>query len=289
MTEFDKKYWQTIGPLGFPQQDRQAQQLDEILKKLPHEKEYQYHHAVVTKSTSEVNFGERSDVSWISTEAVDRHGEVVLSKGMNASQFQMNPLVTLQHLYSMPPVGKSLWQKRVKDGEVAGIKAKTQYPAVPSNWNNDDPWPPDKVFSLVQAGLLSGKSIGFLPTKLHFADEKEAIKNGWAPGTPVFDEWLLLEYSCVFLPANQEALVQEVSKGMQLDPWLMQQLQGILDGDFWNLMQTNKKKEVPAKQVKYFSEDSVREAIEKHLGIINWEAIVTRATEDAINALRGRV
>ena len=101
-------------------------------------------------------------------------GEVVLAKGMNDLQFQQNPLVTLGHAYWMPPVGKSLWRKRVKDGDLAGIKAKTQYPARPEAWPAGDEWPPDKVLALVQAGLLQGKSIGFLPTRVHIPDTKEA-------------------------------------------------------------------------------------------------------------------
>jgi hypothetical protein len=60
-----------------------------------------------------------------------------------------------------PPVGKSLWRKRIKDGAVAGIKAKTVYPPRPDNWPLDEkgqpsPWPPDKVLSLIQAGMLQG-------------------------------------------------------------------------------------------------------------------------------------
>ncbi len=89
--------------------------------------------------------------------------EVVIARGMNDSQFQANPLVTLQHAYNLPPVGKSLWRKRVKDGDSVRIKAKTQYPARPDSWPESDPWPPDRVLSLVQAGLLNGKWIGFLP------------------------------------------------------------------------------------------------------------------------------
>ena len=161
-----------------------------------------------------MNPGERSDVSWISTESVDRCGEVVLSRGMNDSQFQGNPLVTLGHAYYLPPVGKSLWRKRVKDGDLVGIKAKTKYPERPETWPADESWAPDKVFSLVQAGMLQGKSIGFLPTKVHFADGKEAKKESWPEGTLVFDEWLLLEYAVCYLPANQDALVEQVSKGV---------------------------------------------------------------------------
>ena len=45
-------------------------------------------------------------MSWISTEDVDRSNEVVLARGMNDSQFKLNPIVTMQHAYWLPPVGK---------------------------------------------------------------------------------------------------------------------------------------------------------------------------------------
>jgi len=32
---------------------------------------------------------------------------------MDDSQFALNPIVTLNHDYSMPPVGRSLWRKFV--------------------------------------------------------------------------------------------------------------------------------------------------------------------------------
>ena len=81
-------------------------------------------------------------MSWITTEDPDRSSEVVIAKGMNDSQFQLNPIVTLQHAYYLPPVGKSLWRKKAKDGDRVGIKAKTQYPQKPDSWPDDD-WPPD--------------------------------------------------------------------------------------------------------------------------------------------------
>jgi hypothetical protein len=213
MSSFRKEYGNTEGPLGFPMTDRQARAVELLLKSLPKSKEYEYRKAVCLKAPTELNPGERSDVSWITTESVDRVNDVVMSRGMNDAQFQANPLVTLGHAYGLPPIGRSLWRKRVKDGDLVGIKAKTRYPEKPDSWPADEPWPSDKVFALVGAGLLNGKSIGFLPTKVHYADDKEAVKNGWPVGAHVIDEWLLLEYACVFLPANQEALVEAVSKG----------------------------------------------------------------------------
>lgn len=207
-------YGPVEGPLGFPMPDRAAQALDALLKSLPHTPEHEYRHLVTLKAPTEVNPGERSDVSWISSESPDRTREVVVAKGMDDSQFSANPIVTLGHAYYLPPVGKSLWRKRVRDGQRVGIKAKTMYPARPESWPVQDAWPPDQVFALIQAGLLQGKSIGFLPTRVHVPDSKEVQKNGWVDNVDlVIDEWLLLEYACVFLPANQDALVESVAKG----------------------------------------------------------------------------
>jgi hypothetical protein len=206
------------GPLGFPMPDRAARQLDALLRRLPHTPEHAYRHAVTTRGPGELNLEERWDVSWISTESVDRVGEVVLARGMDDSQFRLNPLVTLGHDYDLPPVGTSLWRRRAREGVPpdvrVGIKARTHYPSRPDTWPEGQPWLPDQVFSLVQAGLLRGKSVGFLPLRVHAPDDREVRSRGWPDSVRlVIDEWLLLEYACVSLPANQHALVEAVSKG----------------------------------------------------------------------------
>jgi hypothetical protein len=63
--------------------------------------------------------------------------------------------------------------------------------------------------------LLHGKSIGFLPMKVHLPTQQEMKKQGWSDDTRcVIDEWILLEYAATFLPVNQAALVEAVSKGI---------------------------------------------------------------------------
>src|SRR5262249_44316969 len=144
--------------------------------------------------------GERADVSWITTEEIDREGEIVVARGMNDSHFRLNPIVTMQHCYYLPPVGKSLWRKRARDGPLAGIKAKTQYPKRPDDWPHEQ-WDPDTVFALVKAGLLQGKSIGFIRLKSHAPSSHEiAADPDLAQVTRIIDEWLLIEYACTFLP-----------------------------------------------------------------------------------------
>jgi phage head maturation protease len=209
------KHTMTEGPLGFPMTDRQAITLGSLLKTLPRDKEHEYRKKVFLKaptSVSTANQPENWDVSWISTEAPDRYNEVVIAKGMNDSQFALNPIVTLNHDYSMPPIGRSLWRKLAKEGNQRGIQAKTVYPPRPDGWT--DPWAPDNVFALVQAGLLNAKSIGWLPTKVHYPDPKEASANGWNTDTMVIDEWLLVEYAVGTIPVNPETVVNIVSKTM---------------------------------------------------------------------------
>jgi len=133
----------------------------------------------------------------LTTEDPDRTREVVRARGMNDSQFKLNPLVTLQHAHSLPPIGRSLWRKVVRDGPMQGVKAKTQYPVKPEGWQGS--WPADVALCLVQADLLRGKSIGFLPTKVHSPSEMERQTNGWKAVDLVIDEWILLEYACTFL------------------------------------------------------------------------------------------
>jgi hypothetical protein len=202
----------TAGPLGFPVTDDQARALDAILKTHSKDSAFAYRQLVLAKGQAEVLPGERSDVSWISTEEPDRTHEVVLAAGLDDSQFKLNPIVTMNHCYHVPPVGKSLWRKKAKDGPIRGIKAKTQYPQRPSAWPDDSDWAPDIAFALVQADMLRGKSVGFLPIKGFAPDAKTSEKNGWNKVDWVVEEWLLLEYACTFLPTQQQAVVEAVSK-----------------------------------------------------------------------------
>jgi hypothetical protein len=275
MPEFLTTHYGSVeGPLGFPMSDPAAQTLDSLLKSLPHTPEHEYRHLVTTKAPTEINPGERSDVSWISSESPDRTGEVVIAKGMNDAQFAANPIVTLGHAYNLPPVGKSLWRKRVRDGQRIGIKAKTVYPPRPEAWPEQDTWPPDQVFALIQAGLLQGKSIGFLPTKVHVPDSKEVQKNGWSESVGlVIDEWLLLEYACVFLPANQDALVESVAKGSLT-----------LSDDMLHALGLEQQRLIPFTPL-----EEIHNAVLAQIAAIDFEALAEKTIKETFYKSQGRV
>jgi len=274
------KHYDTEGPLGIPMKDAQARLLDAILKTLPQE-DREVQRLITAKAPTELLDGERADVSWISTEEIDRDREIVSARGMNDSQYRLNPIVTLQHCYDMPPVGKSLWRKKTKDGKLRGIKAKTQYPPRPDDWPADY-WGPDEVFALVKGGLMNGKSIGFIRLKSHVPSSHEiAALPELADVTRIIDEWLLLEYACVFLPCNQNALVEEVSKGLAL-PGGMEKVLG------FTVPATPSPEIAPAGDIihmPFTSEEQVNQLIRRRLEVVDPQSIV----QDAIERAKGRI
>ncbi len=261
----------TEGPLGFPQTDEQAKELEGLLKEHSKDSALAYRKQVVEKATTELSPGERADVSWISTEAVDRARDVVLARGLDDSHYQLNPIVTLQHCYWLPAVGKSLWRKKVKDGERRGVKAKTVYPPRPDGFA-DQEWPPDSAFELVKAGLLNGKSIGFLPLSTREPSPKEREQEGWGSVGLIIEEWLLLEYACVMIPCQQEAVTVEVSKSFR---------------KALNLPETLPAKEPAA--VKHCTARQIAQALQARVARFDWERLANESVKNAIERRQGRV
>src|SRR5262245_57729214 len=91
---------------------------------------------------------------------------------MDDSIFRHNPTGTLNHNY-WRPVGKSLWRQKVKEDGHRGVKAKTVYPERPQEWPEEEPWANDAAWALVKAGLMLGKSIGFVTLASHPPAEEE--------------------------------------------------------------------------------------------------------------------
>jgi hypothetical protein len=214
MSTFLKPYFDTEGPFGLPMKDKQAKSLETRLRDLPKDDAYAFRRCSFERGIAELSPEGRSDVSWITEETPDRAGDIVVARGMDDAHFQLNPIVTLNHAYDQPPVGRSLWRRRVKEGTLVGVKAKTLYPARPAGWPAED-WPPDIAFGLVQSGLLRGKSIGFFPLKLRTPaaaeiDRQPALKNV----RYIIEEWLLAEYACCYLPMQPHAVVEQISKAV---------------------------------------------------------------------------
>jgi hypothetical protein len=277
--DFLKKYWDCEGPLGFPMKDQDAKALEIILNEHP---DHTFERLAIDKAMTEIQEGERADVSWISTEDLDRDREIVLAAGMDESHFKNNPIVTMGHNYKIPPVGRSLWRRKVKDGDRRGIKAKTQYPMKPEDWP-EPTWPPDIAFQLIKSGLMVGKSIGFVTLEGSAPTPEEVKKNPqWADAKRIIRRWLLLEYCVHWLPVNQHAIVEEISKGT----FTPDTLKGL--GIEVELPKPPDPPP-PASPIGFTTEEEIQRRVTKALKSIDLDAIQKRAIQDTIDRLSGRV
>ncbi len=193
--------------IGIPLTEDVAREVDALVKTLP--KECTYRRKGALPDSAELVTGERADISMVSVESVDRDGDVVLAKGMGLEMFQRNPVVTFAHNYDELPVGCAGptkngkgWIKKVQ----GGIRAKTIY--------SDATDVSRACWKMTQEGILKGKSIGFIPTKLREATHEEVSRNPAWKSAVVIESAVMLEYACCAIPVNQDALVEAVAKGI---------------------------------------------------------------------------
>jgi hypothetical protein len=199
------------GPFGFPMLEEDARALDKELENA----EEEIGLLRITKGADKSNHfieGERADVSVITDDSLDEDGEVVDIKGIDLSAFRKNPVVTFNHNYLDPPIAKSLWQKPVGNK----IIAKTVYAPRPDDLNKEIPWFPDQIFGLVKSGFLPGKSIGGIAKRR--APTTEEIQKYGPNLKKVCHSSRIYEYSVVTRQANNNAIVEAVSKGIMTLP-----------------------------------------------------------------------
>lgn len=211
MANYNKEFGNCIGPFGFPMFEPEARELDKILEENSKDSAFSYKHVVKSDSFDYFIDKERSDVSTVTDNSVDKDGEVVNPKGLDWSAFQKNPIVTLNHSYWQPPVGKSLWQNFTKNA----WKAKTAYIERPESLPHDKEWIPDTVWHMVKSGYMPAKSIGFLPTKGHTPTVEEMNNDSSLRKCSfIFDEAKIYEYAACYIGSNDNALVEDVAKGI---------------------------------------------------------------------------
>jgi HK97 family phage prohead protease len=139
-----------------------------------------------------------------STNAVDRHGEVVDNNGWDLKAFKKNPVILWGHDHNEPAIGvsKKTWV------EGTGKKAKLMIQPV----LHDVTEKARAIKTLVDMGVIKTLSVGFKPLE--------------SPDGVTFTKNELLEVSMVNVPANAEAMTLAFkslkSKGFDED--VMQEL-----------------------------------------------------------------
>ena len=168
--------------------------------------------------------GERSEISKISTMALDRDREVLLPEGADLRFFRTNPVVPYAHDYHGLPIGVSKWVKIDNKATPTTLIAKTKYASKEAN-----PFA-EQVYLLIIEGILRAKSVGFIPLKWNRPGDDDWVEavNSWrsrrevmlgkktqeADPERIYTKWVLLEYSPVPIPSNPEALQLAMKKGI---------------------------------------------------------------------------
>lgn len=151
----------------------------------------QFRQFIATKEATDEN---DTAIAAISTDTIDRDKEVMLPKGVDFDNFNKNPVVLWVHDYSGTPVGSAQW---VKQGRKY-IKAK---------WRWAETEKAKEIRQLWDGGFLNAISVGFIVNKSHEPTPAEIKRNPeWADVRRIIDEWELLEFSIVPVPANPDAL-----------------------------------------------------------------------------------
>jgi HK97 family phage prohead protease len=140
--------------------------------------------------TKEIDNDALTITHYISTSTPDRYGEIMKPDGCDFSGYRKNPVVFFGHRSRDLPIAKN--EKIVIDE--SGVLAVTKFDT--SDFAKE-------IFRLNAEGFLNSWSIGFVPKKM----KSQRLKvNDKEQDYLCVEEWELLEYSSVPIPANPDAV-----------------------------------------------------------------------------------
>ena len=139
----------------------------------------------------------------ISTDDVDRHGDVIVSQGWNLESYRRNPVFLWAHDYARPVIGRAVdvWS------EAHRLIAQVEF--APTDFAQE-------VAKLYRSGYQRGVSVGFKPLRY---EERRHEKTGVFLGIR-FLELELLEPRAVPVPANRDALRRAADEAPRLAEYL---------------------------------------------------------------------
>lgn len=138
----------------------------------------------------------------ISSEVVDRDGDILIAKGCNFDNFKKNPQFLGFHNYHEYPLG--IPKNWGVDGK--SVYCDVYFPTIEELSTNPTEASEkaklvDFTYHCYKTGMLNAVSVGFI------AEEAEPNKE---TGGFIVKAWELLEFSAVTVPANQDAIAQAV-------------------------------------------------------------------------------
>jgi len=148
----------------------------------------------------------RRFLSVITTDSLDRDGEVLIPDGMDSTEFERTGTVFWNHNYDMP-IGKLVGKLRRNDDSV---EAETEFAVRPDDYQGE--FFPDFARAMVEQGVVRGVSVGFIALDMRRAGTRDIERYGESCKR-VINRWKLLEYSIAPVQCNPDALIASVNKG----------------------------------------------------------------------------
>ena len=131
--------------------------------------------------------------SFISTEDMDRSGDIMTIKGIDISHYKDNPIVLYNHDRNTVIAKNERLTRTTNDKGVKVLQAVTKF--APTQFAQE-------LYEMAKLGFIKGWSISFIPKEWETRSDEKST--GWN----IFKS-LLLEYSLVTIPDNQNALTQK--------------------------------------------------------------------------------
>ena len=145
----------------------------------------------------------------ITTNTIDRDGDIIEPKGINLTNFRKNPVVLMAHDYRGLPIARAENIKKTDNGIISDVVFPEEgvYPLA------------DTVYRLYKDKFMSAWSIGFIPIKMEdIPDDNEKDTEPLRRKGRRIKTSELLEYSGCAVPSNPEALTNMISKGIDIEP-----------------------------------------------------------------------
>jgi len=181
----------------------------------------------IAANCKSVDLVERSVLKYVTKPTLDRSKEIVISQGIDLTDFQKNPVILYAHNYgnnwldigsSQLPIGKDMWIKFDKEG--GGLLAKQTYA---HHQLAED------IFEMHKDGFPLASSIGFIPTKtimrgsfedkewkneiLRLSETYGIDKKNFEFARVIYENSLLLEHSDCPVGDNPDALALAIKSG----------------------------------------------------------------------------
>ncbi|HEY5535898.1 MAG TPA: HK97 family phage prohead protease [Ignavibacteria bacterium] len=149
-----------------------------------------YKNVETIEGTKEIDKNDLTITHYISTVTPDRYGEIMNPKGCLFEEYKKNPVVFFGHRSCDLPIARN--EKIIVDD--FGVLAVTKFDT--SDFARE-------VFRLNAEGFLNSWSIGYIPRKTKSQKLKTENRE---QDYQCIEEWELLEYSSVPVPANPDAV-----------------------------------------------------------------------------------